>query len=218
MDCDNDMKSNQTTDINVHEHVDELCTGESKLNTASPLSLWNLACNKLNAMYGGDASKVRQVYYFVTTSRANVGSKSNSNCIASKECASQDEVPPEDSEGIVDTSLKVVGTICTEIEKDNRKQESDSHLDTETEQSTSKSCTSFDTDMSYDSKSESSSEEMNDQNESPVFIPNKESSSTKSLLQSKEKLKEIDISEDSIEIIDVSVKVKVEPEENDNLT
>ena len=62
MDCDNDMKSKQTTDINVTEHVYELCTDE---NTASPLSLWNLACNKLNQMYGGDTNKVRQVYYFV---------------------------------------------------------------------------------------------------------------------------------------------------------
>ena len=214
MDCDNDMKSNQTMDINVTEHVYELCTGE---NTASPLSLWNLACNKLNQMYGRDASKVRQVYYFVTTSRGYVGSKSNSNFIASKDCEGQDEMP-EKSEENVDTSLKVVGTIRTEIEKDNPKQESDSHSDTETEQSTSKSCTSFDTDMSYDSESESSSDEMNNHNESPVFIPNKESSSTKSVLQSKEKLKEIDISEDSVKIIDVSVKVKVEPEENDNLT
>ena len=127
-------------------------------------------------------------------------------------------MPPEKSEENVDTSLKVVSTIHTEIEKDNQKQESDSHSDTETEQSTSKSCTSFDTDMSYNSESESSSDEMNDHNESPVFIPNKESSSTKSLLQSKEKLKEINISEDSIKIIDVSVKVRVEPEDNDNLT
>ena len=97
MDCDNDMKSNQTTDINVAEHVYELCTGENKLNTASPLSLWNLACNKLNQMYGGDASKVRQVYYFVTTSRGYVGSKSNSNFIARKDCKGQDEMPPEKS-------------------------------------------------------------------------------------------------------------------------
>ena len=218
MDCDNNMKSNQTMDINAAEHVYELCTGENKLNTVLPLSLWNLACNKLNQMYGGDTSKGRQVYYFVTTSRGYVGSKSNSTCITSKDCESQDEMPPEESEENIDTSLKVVCTISTEIEKDNRKQESDSHSDTETEQSASKSCTLFDTNMSYDSKSESSSDEMNDHNESPVFIPNKESSSTKSLLQSKEKLKEIDISKDSVEIIDVSVKVKVEPEENDNLT
>ena len=38
-----------------------------------------------------------------------------------------------------------------------------------------------------------------------------------SLIQSKEKLKRIDISDDSVEIIDESVKVKVEPDDMDTL-
>ena len=63
--------------------------------------------------------------------------------------------------------------------------------------------------MSYDTESESSSDVNNDETESPVFIPNKESGCMQSLIQSKEKLKKIDISDDSVEIIDVSVKVKV---------
>ena len=113
--------------------------------------------------------------------------------------------------------MHVISTISTDIERDNRKQANDSHSDTETDQSTSKSCTSFESDMSYDSKSESTSDEINNDTESPVFIPNKESGSTKSLIQSKEKLKDIDILDDSIEIIDVSVKVKVEPDNNDQL-
>ena len=65
MDCDNDKKSNPTTDMKLDQDVDERCTADNQFNMVSALSLWNLPCNKLNAMYGGDTSKVRQVYEFV---------------------------------------------------------------------------------------------------------------------------------------------------------
>ena len=211
------MGSNVTNDNKPDEDVDECCTAETKVDMVSVVSLWNLACNKLNAMYGGDASKVRKVYEYVIASKGEFGSTSESNCIAKTQCECEHNSDPKESEENVDNTVKVIGTINTDNRSENKNDTNDSHSDMKTEQSTSKSCTSFESDMSSEIESESSSDAINDDTKSPVFIPNKESWSMKSLIQSKEKLKEMDISDDSVKIIDVSVKVKVEPDDMETL-
>ena len=196
MDCDNSLESNVTSDKNTPEHVDEVSTIEHTMDMVSVLSLWNLSCNKLNTMYGGDASKVREVYQYFIASKREVLSKSSSDCIEKTEVECEDNCDRKGSEGDVDTSLKVIGTISSDVGTDNKNNANDSHSDTETDQTTSKSCTSCESDMSYDIESESSSDVNNDDSESPVFIPNKKSGCTQSLIQSKEKLKNIDISDE----------------------
>ena len=76
MECDNSFQSNVNSDTNTDEHVDEVSTTQHRMDTVSVLSLWNLSCNKLNAMYGGDATKVREVYQYVIASKREVLSKS----------------------------------------------------------------------------------------------------------------------------------------------
>ena len=217
MECDNSLKANENSDTNTAERVDEVSSTEDRMNTDLVLSLWNLSCNKLNAMYGGDATKVREVYQYVIASKREVISKLNSDCMEKTEVECEDKCDCQGSKGDVNTSLKVIGTISTDFGTDNKKTGNDSHSDTETDQSTSKLCTSFESDMSYNTESESSSDVNNDETESPVFTPNKQSGCTQSLIQSKEKLKKIDTSDDSVEIIDVSVEVKVEPDDMDTL-
>ena len=117
----------------------------------------------------------------------------------------------------VQSPLKVIGTASTNVTSAIQKDGNDSHSDTETDQSTSKSCTLFDTDMASESDSDSSSDVNNDETESPVFIPNKEYSTKQNLIQSKNRLKCIDISNDRLEISDVTIKVKDEPDDMNTL-
>ena len=217
MECDEVMKSNKTNDNQRNEDVHQCSAAQTQVEIMLVLSLWNLACNKLNGMYGGDTSKVRKVYDYVMANKEKSISHTDSEDTSKKSCEHVDKCDEKESEGIIENEVKVIGTKSTDMISEKKNDGNESHSDTETDQSTSKSCTSFETKMSSDSESESSSDLNNDDTESPVFIPNKESSSKTSLIQSKEKLKEIDISDDSVEIEEVNVKVKIEPDDMDTL-
>ena len=205
-----------TENIN-DEHFDDSCNTERNITMLSVLSLWTLSCNKLNALYGGDAQKFRRVYEYLIEKKGKNASPSHSNDNLNTQLDNPNTIVDNAHEVSVQSPLKVIGTVSTNVTSAIQKDGNDSHSDTETDQSTSKSYTSFETDISSESDSDSSSDVNNDETESPVFIPNKESLAKQNLIQSKHKLKCIDISNDSMEIIDVTVKVKEEPDDMNTL-
>ena len=65
MDSEDLFMTNVVTENISDEHFDNSCNTERKITTWSVLSLWTLSCNKLNALYDGDAQKVRRVYEYL---------------------------------------------------------------------------------------------------------------------------------------------------------
>ena len=217
MDSEDLIMSNVVTENINDEHFEDSCNTERNITTSSVLSLWTLSCNKLNALYGGDAQKVRRVYEYLIEKKGKNASPSHSNKNLNTQLDNPNRIVDNAGEVSVQSPLKVIGTVSTNVTSAIQNDGNDSHSDTETDQSTSKSCTSLDTDMSSESDSDSSSDVNNDETESPVFIPNKEYLAKQNLIQSKHKLKCIDISDDSVEIIDVTVKVKDESDDMNTL-
>ena len=168
-------------------------------------------------MYGGNAQKVRRVYEYLIEKKGKNATPSHSNENVSTEFDNPNGIVDNAGEESLKSPLKVIGTVSADVPSAIQNDGKDSHSDTETDQSTSKSCTSFNTDMSSESDSDSTSDVNNHETESPVFIPNKEYSHKQNLIQSKHKLKCIDTSNDSVEIIDITVKVKEEPDEMNTL-
>ena len=214
MESEDLIMSNIVTENINDEHVEDSCNKERNMKTSSVLRLWTLSCNKLNELYGGDAQKFRRVYEYLIEKKGKNASPSHSNENVIMKFYNPNRIVDNAGEVSLKSPLKVISTdVPSTIHTDGR----DSHSDTETDQSSSKSCTSFDTDMSSESDSDSSSDVNNHETESPVFIPNKEYSDKQNLIQSKQKLKCIDTSDDSVEIIDVTVKVKEEPDDMNTL-
>ena len=210
------MSTVVTQNIN-DEHVEDSCNKESNIKTLSVLRLWTLSCNKLNALYGGDAQKVRRVYEYLIKKKGKNASPSHSNENVSTEFDNPNRIVDNAGGVNLKSPLKVIGTVSTDVPSAIQNNGKDSHSDTEIDQSTSKSCTLLDTDMSSESGSDSSSDVNNHETESPVFIPNKDYLEKQNLIQSKHKLKCIDTSDDSVEIIDVTVKVKEKPDDMNTL-
>ena len=181
MESEDLVTSNIETEKINDEHVVDSCNKETIMKTSSVLRLWTLSCNKLNELYGGDAQKVRIVYEYFIEKKGKNASPSNSNENVITEVDNPNRIVDKPGEISSKSTLKVIGTyVPSPIKNEGR----DSHSDTETDQSTSKSCTSFDTDMSSESDIDSSSDVNNHETESPVFIPNKEYSDKHNLIQS----------------------------------
>ena len=216
MDSEDFFMLNITENIN-DEHVEDSCNKERNIKISSVLRLWTLPCNKLNALYGGDAQKVRRVHEYLIEKKGKNASPSHSNENVSMEFDNQNRIVNNAGEVSLKSPLKVIGTVSTDVPSAIQNDGKDSHSDTETDQSTSKSCTLFDTDMSSESDSDSTSDVNNNETESPVFIPNKEYLDKQNLIQSEHKLKCINTSDDSVELIDITVKVKEEPDDMNTL-